>query len=133
MRKTTMKTTTKNHDADVIADAQAHAEAIARDEAAVKAEYAAFNARGEAKDAREKVNKNKSLAQFEAMCRAIQVRNKIIEDVINLIGNNRTVEVDYVIRVMVHLGHDLDLVKIAVETANELEIMDNFVTIRRTK
>lgn len=132
-KRTHLKPTENDHAQDAINDAITHAEMIQAENDRAQAEDEALKKRGDAKDAREKANKNKALAQFEGVCKALQVRDQIVSDVINLIGNNRTVEVDYVARVMVHLGHDLDLVKIAVETANELEIMDNFVAVRKHK
>lgn len=136
MRKTTMKTTPKNHDADVIADAQAHAEAIARDEAAVKADEAAFAARGKAVDAAEAEKrakadraKQKAVEQFAGVLAALRLRDAILYD-IRVCLHGRSVRVTEVIDKMTYLGHDPELVGVVIGETFGLEIKDGYLRER---
>ena len=135
MRKTTMKTTPNDHaaDADAVADAQVHADEIARDEAAVKAEDAAFEARGKTVDASEETKrakadaaKRKAVSQFAAVLAAIRLRDMILFDILALI-RGRGVSVVEVIDKMTYLGHDPELVGVVIGETWGLEVRNGYL------
>jgi vacuolar-type H+-ATPase subunit E/Vma4 len=137
MRKTTMKTTPKNHDADVIADAQAHAAQIAQDQVDADAEDEALRARGRAVDAAEAEKrakadraKHKAVEQFAGVLAALRLRDAILYD-IRVCLHGRSVRVTEVIDKMMYLGHDPELVGVVIGETFGLEIKDGYLRERR--
>lgn len=137
MRKTTMKTTPKNHDADVVADAQEHAAQIAQDQVDADAEDEALRARGKAVDAAEAEkrakadkDKRKAVEQFSGVLAALRLRDAILYD-IRVCLHGRGVRVTEVIDRMTYLGHDPELVGVVIGETFGLEVKDGYLRERR--
>lgn len=137
-KKTRLKPAETDHTQDVINDAIEHAEMKQADDDRAKAEDEALKKRGEAIDAEETRKQiaaekahQRAVDQFAAICSAIQVRDQIVAHVRRLLINSRTIDLESVIRLMVYHGHDPALAKIAIMTANELEIIDGYIRERR--
>ena len=139
-RKTHLKPETTDHAQDAINDALTHAEMKRDDEARAAEEDEALKRRGEAIEADEAKRraaadkaKRRAIEQFSGICEAIRVRDQIVARAAHLLIVSRAMDLDTMIRMMVHIGHDAEIARIAITAAHEFEIADNYVTMRRAK
>jgi len=144
MRKTSMRSTSStatNHDADAIADAQAHADAIAKDEAAVTAEDAAFAARGRAVDAAEFEKSEKRTNEIarwkiKLAIRAEVVRfqneiDRVVAKIMKKYITTKSIEYHWLITRLEYLGYDRDEMITTLSCSPKFTIEGGYVRERR--